>query len=508
MATSGMSSTDIERSAKGSSDKVGKATPSGASKPGGAGTLLPWLALLLALIALAGAGWSSWQLSSMRELPGRLEGDAARLNDLAAQLQSIQSVSRGQQQMLAELENSLAGGLSALPDLDTRLRRSELQLAEIPGVSTRIRGDWLKKEALYYLQVANAQVTLVGDAGVAVTALQLADDKLLEAADPKLTPVRAELSREIAALRAVPAIDETGIAFRLQSLAEQARGWPFRRTAPDSFAPPIEVTAGGPGESAWDRFVATVKEVMSSIVSVKQTGEPVVTQLGSADEALIIETVEAEIQLARLALVRGNDELFRQSLARVDDQLEAFFDTDAAAVNAARTTLAELQALELPGPLPDVSGSLALMLGMMPDPASQPVRRSAETAPARATGAPADGRAAKQPARSAPAKTAGTDKGAPAAQTSGPGPVSRPSADVSATPPASGKAAAPPPSAGAGSKASPPEQPDAAGQAAGDVPSSGDVSAPAPDAAGQAAPEASAPEAAPAEAPAADVEAL
>ncbi len=55
-----------------------------------------------------------------------------------------------------------------------------------PGVSTRIRADWLKKEALYYLQVANAQVTLVGDAGVAVTALQLADDKLLEAADPTL----------------------------------------------------------------------------------------------------------------------------------------------------------------------------------------------------------------------------------------------------------------------------------------------------------------------------------
>jgi uroporphyrin-3 C-methyltransferase len=457
-----MSSTDIERTASGSSDAGGKATASGSSKSAGPGGALSWLALLLALAALVAAGWSGWQLSSMQDLPGRLEGDAARLSELAAQLESIEGTSRRQQQMLAELEQSLASGLSIVPDLDTRLRRSEMQLAEIPGVSTRIRGDWLKKEALYYLQVANAQVTLVGDAGVAVTALQLADDKLLEAADPAFTPVRAELSREIAALRAVPAVDETGIAFRLQSLAEQARGWPFRRTAPDSFAPPIEVTSGNPAQGAWERFVATVKEVMSSIVSVKQTGEPVTTQLGAADEALIIETVEAEIQLARLALIRGNDELFRQSLARVDDQLEAFFDTDAAAVSAARTTLAELQALELPGPLPDVSGSLGLMLSLMPDPASEPVRQSAERSPA---GSPAAGRAAKPSARPAPKPT---NAGSPATQASGN--ASAPPAPANPSQPAPKKPDAGKPATGQAADAPSASAPQSAGQSGSDGP--------------------------------------
>ncbi len=189
---------------------------------------------------------------------------------------------------------------------------------------------------------------------------------------------------------------------------------------------------------------------MSSIVSVKQTGEPVVTQLGSADEALIIETVEAEIQLARLALIRGNDELFRQSLARVDDQLEAFFDTDAAAVNAAQNDTGRTAG-------PGIAGAPAGCIRVTGADARHDARPGRRTGPAicrnRATVPPEPLLTVALP-NNRPGlhlqKTAGTDKAAPAdADVSGSGPAPRPTADVSATPPASGKAAVPPPPADA-----------------------------------------------------------
>lgn len=77
-----------------------------------------------------------------------------------------------------------------------------------------------------------------------------------------------------------------------------------------------------------------------------------------------MEVVKAELQVARLALINGNAELFSQSLVRVNAQIDEYFAIDATAVSAALMTLGELQLLELPGPLPDISGSAALLLSI------------------------------------------------------------------------------------------------------------------------------------------------
>jgi uroporphyrin-3 C-methyltransferase len=158
----------------------------------------------------------------------------------------------------------------------------------------------------------------------------------------------------------MPEIDRTGISFRLQSLTTLSDSWPFRSAAPDNFSPELEKPTADLG--AWDRFIATIKSVLASIVSIKETQGPPVTQLGVAEQALIVESVKAELQVARLSFVSGNNELFSQSLARTVTQLEMYFDTEAAPVAAALATLIEIQAIELPGAMPDISGSLSLML--------------------------------------------------------------------------------------------------------------------------------------------------
>jgi len=361
-ANTGMSAIDTKKSHE-SSDGV----PVAANNKQVAGTpssrsFLPTLALLLSVLAIAAAGWTALQLVALQDIPSRVSGDAGKIQDLSRRLDGLAQQSGRQQQLIADLESSLESGLGIIPELSLRLTQSEQQLANIPGINARSRANWLVTEALYYLQIANAQATLAGNATVAASALQLADDKLRDAGDPSLTAVRAQLSTELAALKAVPIIDRTGISFRLQSLAAQAGSWSFRSTAPDNFSPDIQVADdGAEATDYWARFVATVKAVFASIVSIKETDAPRVAQLGSAEEALIVEAVKAELQVARLALIGGNAELFMQSLEHVNEQIDEYFDTDSTAVAAARVTVAELRALELPGPLPDISGSLALM---------------------------------------------------------------------------------------------------------------------------------------------------
>jgi uroporphyrin-3 C-methyltransferase len=365
VANTGMSSIDTKNLPEPSDGASGAANKKEVSAAQSSRSFLPGLALLISVAAFAAAGWTAWQLVAFQDIPSRVSGDAGKIKDLSRRLDGLVQQSGQQQQFIADLESALENGLGVIPELSLRLTQNEEQLANIPGINARSRANWLVTEALYYLKIANAQATLAGNATVAASALQLADDKLRDAGDPSLTPVRAQLSTELAALKAVPVIDRTGIAFRLQSLAAQAGSWSFRTTAPDNFSPDIQVIDdGAEATDYWDRFVATVKAVFASIVSVKETNAPRLAQLGSAEEALIVEAVKAELQVARLALIGGNTELLMQSLERVNEQIDEYFDTDSTAVAAARVNVAELRALELPGPLPDISGSLALMLSL------------------------------------------------------------------------------------------------------------------------------------------------
>ncbi len=321
------------------------------------------LALLLAIVALAGAGWSGWQLNQLGNVPGALDTAANDYQSLAGQLERLQRDQADQQEALKDLEDSLSAGLSSVSDVPLRVQQVEELVKSVPGVEAKQRSDWLRAEALYYLRIANAQAQLTGNAAIAASALQLADEKLLASGDPRLGAVRAKVSDEITALRAVPTIDKEGISFRLQSLAAQTSDWPFRSASPDSFKPAIQAPEGE--MSAWDRLLGTLKSVFESIILVKQIeGEPLEQQLGMTERALITENLRSELQIARLAFLANNPELFDQALKQSGAQLLLYFDTDAEAIKVALETIAELRETTFPGAIPDISESLGLFLAL------------------------------------------------------------------------------------------------------------------------------------------------
>jgi uroporphyrin-3 C-methyltransferase len=363
-----MSMTETDTSKKSAAgDNNGKASATkvaAESQPSRSGSFMVFLALVISIAAVGVASWTSLQVLSLRELPAQISSDTTKVANLARRLDVLVANTERHEQALDDLASSLESGLSVVPELSTRIRQAEQQLSSMPEINAGDRARWLTTEALYYLQIANAQASLAGNARVAASALQLADDKLRDAADPALNPVRARLAEELAMLNALPVIDRTGISFRLQSLSSQAQDWPFRSTAPKSYAPDMTPAATAAEQGPWDRLVAILKGVLDSIISIKETDAPRVAQLGSAEEALIVEAVKAELQVARLSLVSGNSVLFSQSLDQVTEQINRYFDIDSAALAAALETLQELQQLELPGDLPDVSGALTLLLSI------------------------------------------------------------------------------------------------------------------------------------------------
>lgn len=348
--------------------------PSNEPAPGpaaGGGKAIGTIAALLALAAIGAAGFVYTEVQKLQVLPQQLQAGDGRTQQLRSeirqQLTQLGARVADSEAGVAELQGVIAGEVAALAELSLSVEQMGDELDSVTGTDRSRRNRFLQAEALYFMRVANARALLAGDAAVALEALELADGKLRETGDPELTPVRARLAEEIAALRAIPDVDVTGMAFSLQSLSAQVDSWPIRNPAPERFAgDPLGAEPAANAEAgemtAWQRFLATVDDVFSSIVKVRDNTEAPAVQLSQAQHALVIQSVRAEVQVARLALVTGEYELYAQSLARIDTQLNGYFDTGDSAVQAALETVAALAAAERPAAMPDISGSLALLL--------------------------------------------------------------------------------------------------------------------------------------------------
>ena len=154
------------------------------SQPSRAGLIVGSVALLLALAAGGVAVWSQIQLQSLRSLSQQVSGDQSQLQGLTRRVDRLTEDGLEIREALMQQRETTREAAGAVGELGERLQRAEQALDSLPGVNQRSRADWLKTEALYYLRIANAQALLTQDPDIAASALQLADEKLLQAGDP------------------------------------------------------------------------------------------------------------------------------------------------------------------------------------------------------------------------------------------------------------------------------------------------------------------------------------
>ena len=160
----------------------------------------------------------------------------------------------------------------------------EERLDAVQGGSFDARGDLLRSEAEYYLTVANTELTLTGDFGSAVTALELADSRLAAIANPELAPVREAIAGELLALRSLRLPDIEGIVFGLGRLAARADELPLRADLPASLA--SETDEELDAEPGLGRLWLAIKGTLLDLVRVERRDEPVPQALSAAERTL------------------------------------------------------------------------------------------------------------------------------------------------------------------------------------------------------------------------------
>lgn len=327
---------------------------------------LPTLAALLALgvsVAVAGYVWVEQRSGIGQQVSDLRDDVSAKGSELAALKARLDEVSNGRRLLdddMDRLRERVTKETEALGALPERVGQLEQNIERFVGVGDKVRAAWLLAESEHYMRIANAQLGLAGDVAVAQTALGLADDALGELNDPRLTPVRRLLAEEINGLKAVPRPDTEGIVLTLGSLSDSLETLPLKISASETFRAKPEKPAAP--LTGFDRALAATRSALASLVSVRRVDDPVAPLLSEAEQTVLIRSLDLELQLAQLAIMRGDAGMYRRSVDAAGDRLREHFDLASPDVQAAVESLTELSAARLPEELPDISGSLDALL--------------------------------------------------------------------------------------------------------------------------------------------------
>lgn len=352
------------------------------------GGFVAWLALLLAILAVAAAGYGLYVDARARAAADPAER-AAELDSLRTSVATTQEalvsleqeiaastrLAAGRDDDIARLSNELDERNRLLESLRGRLAGVEASLASLQGVSADARESWLLAEAEHYMQIANAQLQLANNPELAKLALNFADERVAELADPRLTLVRRALADELRALEVMQITDVAGVTLTLASVANSVDTLPLRQQemTRERATPELD-----PELTGVERAIASVKRALGGIVSVRRTDQDLEPLIAPQASYFLRANLKLQLHAARLALLRGEKSVFRQSLDIADEWLAEYYDTDSVAVQRTRETIADARNAVVSVATPDISQSLRLLRqldlqapSVEPDPARQ-----------------------------------------------------------------------------------------------------------------------------------------
>jgi uncharacterized protein HemX len=345
-------------------------------KPAGkAGGMVAWLALLLAIVAVGGVGLQWMQGDDAAVDVTRQVADlAADLNNVTTSVGATQDIVTSLEQSVSALTQQDANKAQTITrlreQLDERLRELEVlpgriagveaSMASLQGISTGARDAWLLAEAEYYMQIANVQLQLGRNPDLALLALNHADERILQLADPRLTNIRRALADEMRMLEALEKTDTAGITLTLASLAATVESLPLKQETSTSDAG--DANSGiDPELTGMDRAMASLRNAVDGVVSIRRVDEVAEPLVAPDAQFFLRANLALQLQVARLALLRSDETIFRASLDDADRWLAEYYDPDNTAVQSARATIASVRGSVFSGAAPDISQSLRLL---------------------------------------------------------------------------------------------------------------------------------------------------
>jgi uncharacterized protein HemX len=323
----------------------------------------PW-AMTVAILALGSSlslGLLGWWYAQQ---------EAAGEADQTSRLGQLQDRQRALAARLTDLDAAIDDRLDGIAHEQARLAagQADVQAALDPVRVFAAKGPeaWVLAEVAYLMRAANHRLALYRDPATAATALEAADRRLRELADPAFMPVHEALAKEIEALRSLPKVDVAGMASTLADLSDGIATLPLRMTLDtDPASGPAGRSGGAMGQTGWARTVDDIRQGLLGLIRVRRHDRPVEALLAPKERFFLVENLRLRLLAARVALLHRDQAGFRRDLTAALQWTERYFDADSPQAHRLQSTLGELIATEIARPLPDITASLGRLQAIL-----------------------------------------------------------------------------------------------------------------------------------------------
>jgi uncharacterized protein HemX len=307
-------------------------------------------AFWLVAVALAAAGAFAYR--DLARSDAQLREQIAQLaRDTAPVLAQAKKDTQDTQRQLAELKQTVDS-----------MQADRGALDQLVGDVVRMRDEAALIDIERLITLASAELQISGHVPTALAALQAADQRLLQVDRPQYVGLRRALARDIERLRAVPQVDFTGLALRIDQLIHAVDAWPLLSEAKPARVAPAAKSAPPPApQGAWNRLRAWAAQEFGDLVRIREVETPEALLLSSSQQQLVRERVKLRLLSARQALLARNDKLFRGDLAEAQATIQRYFDARAAAPATALAQLKQIAQTTLAVDVPSLAESLAAL---------------------------------------------------------------------------------------------------------------------------------------------------
>jgi uroporphyrin-3 C-methyltransferase len=309
---------------------------------------LPLVAMLVAVLALAGAVWT-WSDSRERirdlktELGRRLAESGGQVNETRLLARNADDAMRQVSEKVARIETQMVTS-----------QQQQLALEALYKDLAQGRDQWTLAEIEQVLLTAAQQLQLAGNVKAAIIALEGADTRLQRLDKPQFTALRRAIAADLANLRATPSIDEIGTSARIEALVTRSASFPLA-SAQSSEAVPAARSAGASSltQELWSE--------LKRLVQIRRVDGNEAVLLPPDQSFFLRENLRLRLLTARLDLLTENQAGFQADLLAAQDMLTRFFNTRDAGVAAAIKEIKHLSSLQIATRLPGIDASLAAL---------------------------------------------------------------------------------------------------------------------------------------------------
>lgn len=342
----------------------------------------------VALLVLAILFVVQWWMSH-KEL-SRLRTEVARRMQSG---DSIATETRVIAKTVQETTQELQAKVNVLESKQIEAQSQQLALEQLYQDLFKKREDWALAEIEQVLSTASQQLQLAGNVQGALIALQNADARLARAETPQFVNVRRAIGHDIQRLKALPNLDMTGVALRLDSVISQIDNMPLLSdeqpvlpvSEPKNVRPAVAkvhaksgktIAVEQPASNEWLPVVKAKWESWSNemwveiqqLIRVRSVTTPDALLLSPTQAYYARENLKLRLLNARLALLSRNESAFRSDMIASQDTIAKYFDTRARQTQTAQTILKQVQSSNLAIEMPTLAESLNAVRNYKPKP--------------------------------------------------------------------------------------------------------------------------------------------